>query len=92
MGNFVLMMGLLQNKGASISFRNLLYWNIIDYVYPKLRDKLKETPEDLFTLQKHINNFYELQRSEEGWDVPQDFLKTVPEPLKDYFQKSVNIV
>ncbi len=84
LNNLSLQEGLLKNKGIRASFVHLLYWNIIDYVYPALRNDIKANHQTFFTLRNIIKGIAETAADKEVWDIPEDTLKEVPQSLQGY--------
>ncbi len=87
MNNVNLQEGLLNNKGIQVPYKHLLYWNIIDYVYPSLRDDIKENPQTLFTLKERVQDIYSKLSDKERWEITKEILDEVPQSLQRYIQK-----
>lgn len=87
LNNVNLQEGLLNNKGIQVPYKHLLYWNIIDYVYPSLRDDIKENPQTLFTLKERVQDIYSKLSDKEGWEITKEILDEVPQSLQRYIQK-----
>ena len=84
LNNLNLLDGLIKNSGVQIDFNHLLFWNIIDHIYPQLAKEIKEHHAVLYTLQKHTES---LERGEgERWDIPQEKLKAIPQSFHGYVQ------
>lgn len=86
LNNLNLLDGLLKNNSVEIDFKHLLFWNIIDHIYPVLGKDIKEHPENLFTLQEHIKSLEEKIGDEKRWEISQEELKTVPQSFHGYIQ------
>ncbi len=88
LNNLNLQEGLLRNKGVPVTFSHLVYWNIIDYVYPLLRDNVRDNALILTTLKENIEKIsLKLNDKEkEGWEVTQEILDEVkvPQSLQDF--------
>jgi iron(II)-dependent oxidoreductase len=87
LNNVNLQEGLVRNKGIKVLYENLLYWNIIDYVYPSLRDEVKDNAQTLFTLKEFIRDIDSKLENKEIWDIPKETLEKVPQSLQSYIQK-----
>jgi gamma-glutamyl hercynylcysteine S-oxide synthase len=94
LNNLNLQEGLLKNKGIAVAFSHLLYWNIIDYVYPSLRDDLKDNTNNLFTLKEIIAEIDEKVSDKERWELSQEILEKVPQSLQGFVKAKelVNIL
>jgi len=87
LNNVNLQEGLVRNKGIKVHYENLLYWNIIDYVYPSLRDDIKDNAQILFTLKEFIYDIDLKLENKEIWDISKETLDKVPQSLQGYIQK-----
>ncbi len=94
LNNLSLQEGFLKNKGIQISFPHLLYWNIIDYVYPSLRNDIKENRQTFFTLKKQIHDIAQTISDRDAWDITEDMLKKIPLSLQGYIKdkKLIDII
>ena len=74
-----------------MTFSHLLYWNIIDYVYPSLRDAIKDNSLILSVLKDNIEKIDAKLNDEEKarWEVAQEMLdeEKVPQSLQDYIKE-----
>lgn len=86
LNNLSLQEGFLKNKGIQVTFTHLLYWNIIDYVYPSLRNDIKENRQTFFTLRENIHDIAQTLSDKDIWDIPEDMLKKVPKSLQGYIK------
>jgi formylglycine-generating enzyme required for sulfatase activity/Cdc6-like AAA superfamily ATPase len=86
LNNLNLLEGLLKNSGVEIDFNYLLFWNIIDHIYPELGDEIKDRYEILYILQDHIRALIENLGEERHWDIPQETLQTIPKSFHGYVQ------
>ena len=91
LNNLNLQEGLLNNKGVKVAFSHLLYWNIIDYVYPSLRDTIKDNALILSILKENIKEIDTRLDDEEKerWDITQEVLdeENVPQSLQGYIKE-----
>lgn len=86
LNNLNLQEGLFENKKIEVTFSHLLYWNIIDYVYPSLRKDLKDNPQIFLTLKENINNIDSKLTDKERWEISQEMLDKVPLSLQGYIK------
>ncbi len=88
LNNLSLQQGLLQNRGIPVEPRHLLYWNIIDYVYPALREDLKDNPAILESILSAINNI-KGDLPDGRWEVSDDTMEKykVPDSLRPYLKQ-----
>lgn len=87
LNNLSLQQGLLKNKkNMQIPYKNLLYWNIIEYVYPALRRDIVEdnNPAIFITLRNIIKKIDSKISDKDRWDIPQEELNKVPQSLQRY--------
>ena len=91
LNNLSLQEGLLKNKGVTVTFSHLLYWNIIDYVYPSLRDTIKDRALILSILKDNIVKIDAKLNDEEKerWDITQEMMEEekVPQSLQGYIKE-----
>ena len=87
LNNLNLQEGLLKNKGIDVTFDHLLYWNIIDYAYPLLRDDIKDNPQTLFTLKEKIEEIDSKIVDARAWEISEDLLKSIPHSLHSHIKK-----
>ena len=94
LNNLSLQEGLLKNKGIQVSFSHLLYWNIIDYVYPSLRNDIKDNRQTFFTLRENIQDIAKTLSDQNVWDIPQNVLEKIPLSLQGYIKdkKLIDII
>lgn len=94
LNNLSLQEGFLKNKSIQISFPHLLYWNIIDYVYPSLRNDIKENRQTFFTLKEKIHDIAKTLSDQNVWDIPQNVLEKIPLSLQGYIKdkKLIDII
>ncbi len=89
--NLSLQEGLLKNKSVPVTFNHLLYWNIIDYAYPSLRDTIKNNPLILSTLKDNIEIIDAKLNDEKKkrWEITEDMLQEekVPSSLRGYIKE-----
>ncbi len=86
LNNLNLLDGLIKNSGVKIDFNHLLFWNIIDHIYPQLAKEIKEHHAVLYTLQKHTGSLAKEIGKGERWDIPQEKLKAIPQSFHGYVQ------
>ncbi|MCP4268386.1 MAG: SUMF1/EgtB/PvdO family nonheme iron enzyme [Candidatus Brocadiaceae bacterium] len=91
LNNLSLQEGLLRCKDVQVTFSHLLYWNIIDYVYPSLRDAIKDNSQILSVLKDNIKKIDAKLNDEEKsrWEIAQEMLdeEKVPQSLQDYIKE-----
>ena len=94
LNNLSLQEGLLKNKNIPVTFAHLLYWNIIDYVYPSLRNDIKENRQTFFTLKEKIHDIAQTFSDKDVWDITEDMLKKIPLSLQGYIKdkKLIDII
>jgi formylglycine-generating enzyme required for sulfatase activity len=54
LNNMALLRAALRNRKLDIAYKDIFFWNLIDYLYPALREDLKDRPQTLAELQGHI--------------------------------------
>jgi DNA polymerase III delta prime subunit len=54
LNNLSLLLGALRNRDLEIAYKNVFFWNLIDYLYPALGKDLKDRPRNLEELRAHI--------------------------------------
>lgn len=86
LNNLNLLDGLIKNSGVKIDFNHLLFWNIIDHIYPQLAKEIKEHHAVLYTLQKHTGSLAKEIGEGKRWDIPQEKLKAIPQSFHGYIQ------
>jgi hypothetical protein len=94
LNNVSLLEGLLRNSNVDVQFTHLLFWNVLDLVYPRLAKDLTENPAILDILGGHVRALLEQNPDAERWDPSQEMLKSVPKSLQGYLQdkKLVDLV
>ncbi|MGR3179234.1 MAG: SUMF1/EgtB/PvdO family nonheme iron enzyme [Candidatus Anammoxibacter sp.] len=85
LNNLSLQEGLFRNKGIDVEFNHLLYWSIIDYNYPSLRNSIKDRTDILGLLKKWIAN-KDKELGNEDWEVTTATVKDekAPESFHEY--------
>ncbi len=88
LNNLSLQQGLMQNRGVPVESRHLLYWNIIDYVYPALREDLKDNPAILESILALIDNI-KGDLTAGRWEISDDTMEKhkVPDSLRPYLKQ-----
>ena len=86
LNNVSLQEGLLRNKDMLVEYNHLLYWNIIDYVYPSLRDDLKDNPRTLIVLRDGIAGIDLKLGDKERWELSKEMIDEIPKSLQRYIQ------
>jgi len=87
LNNLSLQEGLFKNRKKAVTYTHLLYWNIIDYAYPKLSGLIKENPQTLYTLKENIEKIDSTVTNQARWEISKDELDKVPDGLQLYIQK-----
>jgi len=86
LNNLALREAMLRNREVSSDYKNLLYWNIIDYIYPDLRRDLQDNPIIIKTLKEHLVELGpKLEAQQDGY-LSDEMLKGVPQSLHRYLQ------
>ena len=68
----------------------MLFWNIIDYRYPRLRDDIRDNPDNLDELKKEIKRVQEaLGDDTERWIIPSEIPEKAPSSLQQYINQKV---
>ena len=86
LNNLNLLESLLTHSGIDIDFNPLLFWSIIDLIYPQLAKDIKEHHEILYTLQDHTKSIAEEIGEKERWEIPPETLKPIPQSFHGYVQ------
>ena len=86
LNNLNLQEGLFKNREIKVTFSNLLYWNIIDYVHPSLGKDLKENPQTFSILKENIKSIDSNLTDQSRWEVSQETLDKVPLSLQGYMK------
>ncbi len=88
LNNLSLQQGLMQNRGVPVKPRHLLYWNIIDYVYPALREDLKDNPAVLESILSAIDKIRN-NLPDGRWEISDDVMEKhkVPDSLRPYLKQ-----
>ncbi len=88
LNNLHLQEGLHRNRGNDIAFRHILLWNIIDYIYPMLREDIKDNPNNLHELKNEIQKIKEQMNDSIGsWNIPAEMLEKVPQSFQKFVQQ-----
>ncbi len=87
LNNLNLHQGLLKDKGVEIDFNLILFWNIINYIYPMLKKDIEDNPENLFVLKEKINDIEKAITDRKRWEIPSVELDKVPQSFQSYVQK-----
>jgi formylglycine-generating enzyme required for sulfatase activity len=86
LNNVNLLEGLLRNSGVEVDFNHLLFWNMLDLVYPDLAKQCIENPASLELLQSHVQTLLETNAGDQRWDLSREALKGVPKSFHAYVQ------
>ena len=86
LNNVNLLEGLLRNSGIEVDFNHLLFWNMLDLVYPDLAKQCIENPASLELLQSHVKTLLETSAGDQRWDLSPEALKEVPKSFHDFVQ------
>jgi formylglycine-generating enzyme required for sulfatase activity len=84
--NVNLLEGLLHNSGIDVNFEHLLFWNMLDLVYPDLANQCVENPAGLELLQSHVTALLETNTGDQHWDLSPEALKGVPKSFHAFVQ------
>ncbi|MDM8543399.1 SUMF1/EgtB/PvdO family nonheme iron enzyme [Desulfococcaceae bacterium HSG9] len=74
-----LLEGLLLNNEVDIEFKHILFWKIIENVYPFLKKDLEQKPDNLDVLRQQIKKFGD-------GDNKQKMLEAAPQHLKKFLE------
>ena len=86
LNNANLLESLLQNTNVAVEFNHLLFWNVLELVYPPLARELSENPAVIDLLTQHGRTVLKKHPEGERWDLTSDMLKEVPKSLHTYLQ------
>ncbi len=86
LNNVNLLEGLLRNSGVEVDFTHLLFWNVLDLVYPQLAKECVENPASLELLHSHVQTLLEKSADEQRWDLSAEMLKGIPQSFHGYVQ------
>jgi formylglycine-generating enzyme required for sulfatase activity len=86
LNNVNLLEGLLRNSDIDVDFNHLLFWNMLDLIYPDLAKECRENPASLELLQSHVKTLLETNAGDQRWDLPPEALKGVPKSYHTYVQ------
>lgn len=79
LNNVNLLEGLLKNSGVDVDYNHLLFWNVLDLVYPGLAKTCIENPASLELLQGHVQTLLEKNPENQRWDLTEEVLKGIPQ-------------
>lgn len=86
LNNLNLLQGILVNRNLDVEYKNLLFWNIIDYLMPDLREDLKDNPDILGQLKDHIKQLRDKIGDREIWDIPKEDMENIPASFQKYLK------
>jgi hypothetical protein len=94
LNNTHLLESLLRNSRVAVDFNHLLFWNVLELVYPHLVRELCENPAVMDLLDHHARQFLEQHAASDSkfghtsgrWDLSAEMLKEVPKSLHSYLQ------
>ncbi len=86
LNNTRLQSSLCVNTGVDIEFDHLLFWNVLELVYPQLVRDLSETPAVMDLLANHARNFLKDYSPSDRWELSPEMLQEVPKSLQPYLQ------
>jgi formylglycine-generating enzyme required for sulfatase activity len=86
LNNVNLLEGLLRNSGIDVDFKHLLFWNMLDLVYPDLAKQCIENPASLELLQSRVKTLLETNAGDQRWDLSPEALKAVPKSFHHFIQ------
>jgi iron(II)-dependent oxidoreductase len=86
LNNLNLLEGILVNKKLDVDYKNVLFWSIIDYLRPDLREDLKDNPGILEELKKHVNRLKDKIGDTAGWDIPAEDIENIPASFHKYLK------
>jgi iron(II)-dependent oxidoreductase len=81
LNNLSLREGVFRNRGLDLEYKHLLFWSIIEYVYPSLQKDLWENPSILSILREKITVIETRLKDREAWEVSEENLEGVPQSL-----------
>ncbi|MDM8537957.1 SUMF1/EgtB/PvdO family nonheme iron enzyme [Desulfobacterales bacterium HSG17] len=86
--NLNLMEGIRLNRDVNIEFRHLLYWSIIEYVSPQLKDEICDNPGIFETLKQKLKILAEKTDSEHIDNIPENLItpEIFPQSLHVYLR------
>ena len=84
LNNLAIREGIFKNRGVDLDYRYLLYWTIIEYVYPSLKKEISENPQVLSTLKDSIKNIEKRLKDKSRWELSDKILQDVPQSLHPY--------
>ena len=89
LNNLNLQQGLLHHRGIQVEHRHLLYWNVIDYVYPGLREDLKDNPAILDSLKNAVEKMRADLPDPERLDFSNTLLEKhkIPDSLRPFLSQ-----
>jgi len=86
LNNLNLLQGILINKELDVEYKDLLFWNIIDYLRPDLREELKDNPANLEQLKDHIKQLGDKIGDQGIWDIPKEDMANIPVSFQKYLK------
>jgi hypothetical protein len=94
LNNVRLQDGLLRNSGVAAEFDHLLFWNVLDLVYPDLARDFVDNPAGLELFRGHAQQLLQARTDVLQWEVSKDALEGVPRSFHAYLQdkKLVDLV
>ena len=86
LNNVNLLESLLQNTHVKVEFNHLLFWNVLELVYPQLARELSENPAVIDLLARHGRSILEKHPEGERWNLTPELLTEAPKSLHTYLQ------
>jgi formylglycine-generating enzyme required for sulfatase activity len=69
-----------------VDFKHLLFWSMLDLVYPDLAKQCIENPASLELLQSRVKTLLETNAGDQRWDLSPEALKAVPKSFHHFVQ------
>jgi iron(II)-dependent oxidoreductase len=92
LNNTRLQASLCANTGVEIEFDHLLFWNMLELVYPQLVRELNENPAVMDLLGSHAQKLLEEHNTSDRWELSPEMLKDVPEKSLHPYLKDKRLV
>jgi hypothetical protein len=86
LNNLNLLQGILVNRKLEVDYKNVLFWSIIDYTVPNLREDLKDNPLILEALKGYINQLKDKIGDTASWDIPKGDMENIPASYHKYLR------
>ena len=86
LNNVSLLQGLARNCKVPVEPNHLLFWNVLELVYPRLARDLTENPAGMETLAGHVRALLDKIGAGERWEPDPEMLKPVPKSWQEFVQ------